>query len=436
MDILITVDDKSLDLLMPLGWFRNANGIMNAKLNIKGSFSDPILSGELNIMNAKFTPFALFQNVYLENAKVIIDKNKCMIKEFVGKIDKENIYLYGNIYLKMLSPESVEIFVSSKQKEINFYLPGILEGKNGKMIISGKENEWFTITGYIDKPKFSGKLLVSKLSFTYPPSEISGKNNYDFLLSFDWDLKIIAKENVLFYNQICNALVKKDSYLTFSGIGEKIKISGMIDVEKGKFKYFGQDFDITYASMKWIDGEGFLSAKAERKIKNVIIIANVTGKQDELVIQLSSVPHLTHQQIASYLTTDADYTSLTEKEINEKFQNEFTQLLIKQGINIGVKKTGIEKVIKNLVALDEFNVTFGKNFFDRYEPTILPEISLGKYVFERVYLGYSITQDYSLDSINRWKQEFQIEYNLPIGIFHYKFSEKDFYIGYKKIIRF
>lgn len=465
INFYVNIDDGDLDLISFLGWFNKTKGKVNAKLYVSGTSDYPVLNGFAEVKEpAILYPKALVKEIKNFTAKFEFKDNKASIVYLYGEIGKGNINATGHLIMKRLDADTLDFKITTldKKEGIDFNILGLMDKiDTGRMHLSSLEGneKYFTITGPVENPKFSGKISLYQTKFTYPLSvsdeEASG---FEFLKKIYWEVKVEANDNNWYYNEHCNIKVKKWNTINFTGPGKDIKVTGFVESDKGTFKYLQTDFNLNYAAIKFVeDGKtrALLTAKSETRVKDIRVYADVSGDRDDKkqefgewgrwAVKLTSVPELTQQQIVSYLTIGEDYTTWSDKEINQKLQTEFASILIKQGINIGLK--GVVKTIKKVTTIDDIRIKpsgyrsiFGGSSstgtYSMFEGT---ELNLGKYLTESLYLGYNIVYQGILPTgdLSSWKHELQIDYRFWQRVRgKLRLSKDELYGGLENIIPF
>jgi hypothetical protein len=137
----LTLDAKNLDLsaIQPLikDIITNASGIVDASLNLKGSFSKPSIAGEIGFNKATAFVVPMQSQFTIDQQKILFKGNQILFNKFAVK-DAENksLTLNGNISLADLNNLSYNLTIQS-QKFLAYQGPADkLPGQDNKVIIS------------------------------------------------------------------------------------------------------------------------------------------------------------------------------------------------------------------------------------------------------------------------------------------------------------
>lgn len=443
----IKIKDGSLDLVMPFGWFNSVAGQVDADLKITGKPAFPVMNGDIVVREgAKLYPKALVRTIDNFSAKFKCVNNKADVVYMKGNAGEGSIDIRGGFTFKKLVPSHLDFYVTSiGEKPIDFNIQGLMTADvTGKMKIRGKENDYFSVEGPVAHPSFSGKLYLSNAPFTYPPVKTEPKGGeYTFLQSIFWNVEVIALDNMKYDNDYFHIYLKRDGNLNFTGPGKNIQVAGIVHASRGTFEYNQANFDVESGTMRFIESSKStkvsIEAKGIAKISNVKIYADIRGDMGKLKVSLTSDPVLNQQQIASYLLLGEDTTKLTNDDINAKLQNDFTEMLLAQGVNMGLKP--ITKIIRNFTTLDDVSVKMFANhmFSDSANKTGnidlfgRTEFIAGKYITERFYVAFSLLYSNNIisDTIGRWQGELKVEFLPGSGQerVQFKFKRENFSFG-------
>ena len=313
------------------GAIKNASGVINGKIAVRGSVNKPVLNGDLNFDKSSFALRELGSQLYLDHQKISVTNDGLSFSDFAIKDSSGNALTFNG---KILTNNFINYEFNLKLTARNFQLLNSTKKDNpiyyGRMNISTD----LSIRGTEVKPVIDGKISVDKgtsLTFVVPQGNegaesregivefVDMKNTandtlfrkYDSLntagiLGMDIALNIEIKKEADF-NIIVDAangdfLNAQGEALLTAGIDPsgKITLTGNYTLEKGSyqlsFNLLRRKFEITKGSTITWTGE---PTTAQLNV-TAIYVANVAPidlVQDQVASSSSAIKNTYMQKL-------------------------------------------------------------------------------------------------------------------------------------------
>jgi translocation and assembly module TamB len=199
--------------------------------------------------------------------------------------------------------------------------------------------------------------------------------------------------------------------------GDVARGNGVISVEEGQYKAFGQDVRITKGLLRYVNtplGEPMLEIVAEREIKDsdITVAVNVRGTLAEPYISITSDPAMSSNEALSYLLTGRSIDTLQSGEaanVNQAAENLAISgggfLLGGIGTRLGLDEVSVEKTADDT----DTSVVLGKflspKLFVSYGISIAEAINTIK-------LRYTLNDKWSIKAEAGLEQSADLEYRI------------------------
>lgn len=464
MALNVEIDDQVVDTLMPMGWFKSLEGRLAGKLHFAGTPGHPVMSGRLALERGVMRPKAFMEEIRDVKGAFLIQKSVGIFEDLAGTVEGIPMSIKGTVRFEDYDPAMLNVSVTTHGQTVAVNIPGIMEPRTkGLMVIGGMGDEWFAIIGRRDRPLYRGKVVFRDARFTWPPryfepadGQASGgryagedaKSRFDFIKDFTYDTIFEVGDRLVYFNDFSEIALTRGEQLTYNGLGRRINISGELNVNRGTFYWLSHPFSIVSGRAVWT-GDGTLVhmfGKAEVDYRGIKFTAIVRGRDAEmgtlenLDVRMSSEPPLSQQKIATLLTVGIDPTDMTDSQINQRFQDQFVQMMVRQGLVMGTK--GLVKTFRDLTQLE---IIFNPVEDPRYlyflpsdNQWAMFDMEVGKHFTNRVYIGLGF-KNYSqyAPGVKDWQQELRMDYNLQgQDFFRTRFSGDDIKILYERRFQF
>lgn len=420
-----------------------AKGKLTANMNIKGTFDHYRINGNLELKDGEImTSWKDFNKYTNIQAKVIISDYQIKLEELKFNLNEGLVNSYGEIII----PEKKININLNTERFIKVYLP---------LEIDTKLTANLNLSGSYDAPTCQGTIEFFDTNFTY--TQKLRKKEKNIFNNINFDLKLLAKSNVRYYNDYARCAIIDNSWIKFLGYPEKFKVVGLLKSHKGYIEYLGTRFLINKAELEFREGESrpYLFGEAQAEIGNVLVLLSYHGMlfASEPMLSTPSVyPPRTKEEIVGMLRLGRDYKSIKSTEID---------VLLRMGLAriIGMELSSniirpLESNLTKLLKVDvDIRIPYLSKIFLKEEEKDssrlkkdIPEetvFSFGKYLSDDLYFNYRGALS-GKKKESMLSQEFELEYyHKPGEILKYKYlpgindkKEEEHEVSIKKEIRF
>lgn len=393
------------------GWFKNFKDL---QLEIQGntsltsaSYVLPWLSrseGELSV-NGVWSASGYNGSLVLSESRLLLEKSPIVIDQVVANIQARNsvfelVQLRGQIQQGSIEAfgrfelDGIEISHANlsmqldgplfePQSGVRFRLSGPLrlELNDGVGLVSGQLN--LTDASFRRRFNLRGDLLKvfqgRQERFEFFQEE---ENYWD-----DWRLKIgIQSESPV---TVRNNVVDADLVMRLTTLGtiRKPRLEGTLIIQRGRFRYFNQDFEVSSGSIQFEDDERNIpryEIRAQTEIDDYRVFLEVEGSDQDQKILYSSEPPLSEKEILALVSYGTPPTEdRVIKDEDATVSAAFTGLSFVTG---GLQDT-IEGALASDLGISRFNLA--PAFFEDTGRTEL-QLTLGTdLIRNRVLLNYS-----------------------------------------------
>jgi hypothetical protein len=231
-------------------------------------------------------------SAYLEklrdiNIDIVWNENQININEFFAKAGSGQINVSGGALINFLDIEDINIrLFSSGKGGVSINVPNLpITTRLFKDISKGRPTFDLTITGSLDYPQISGRIVLEDTRFNFSPDD-SG-DAPEFFESAKYNIDIVSGRNTRYENSFLNTLI--NGGINISGVYPDIKVNGTIEGQNGTLLYAGLNFDIISSKIEIINNDIFVSGMADKAVYN-----HSTGMTDmmRMTIERSSIEDL------------------------------------------------------------------------------------------------------------------------------------------------
>ncbi len=289
---------------------KNAKGAFSAQLSIKGTSSNPVVSGSIKVTEGEAGSKYLGRSLQKADISIQIKSNKITVQKAEGEVGGQKVQISGDTALTFDSGEMALDHFNLRMKTIGSEgiaiqipdLPAVEERlglpstpSKGSVIAS------ITLAGRTERPRIGGDIILNDVLFSYPPPKKTREHRYWFD-GAEWDITLKSGKRTMFQNDV--AYAKLDGQLKFNGTKEDLIAKGKLTSNEGSIAFLGAKFDLVQASLelqppaKYTLGQSsvtvaethnvaYLSLRAEQR-KQVVI--NGQEVQDVITMQIDRTP--------------------------------------------------------------------------------------------------------------------------------------------------
>ena len=411
----LNIDLEAFEPLLKMvpEYLKNINSVsgkLEAKITIEGLFNNYRLLGRLVLTQGEVTTsLKYFEKLTKVEAKVDLDDYYLKIRDLSFSLNKGIVNSYGEIVI----PEKKINLCLTTTKPLELSIPLEIEAKLLANLHLEGDYETLVCKGIVE---------FLDTNFTYR-KKLSRKKEY-FFNQVKFDLKLLAKNNVRYYNNYVKCKVIDSSWIRFLGFPGRFEVTGDLKSSSGYIEYLGTRFSINKAELEFREGENspYLSGEAQTKIDDILILLSYQGKlfeSEPLLCAPGIYPPKTKDEIVGMLRLGRDYKKVGKEKIDALL---FLGLIRLTGI--GLNDSLIKPLESNLSKLLKVDVDISLPYVERYllkeEEKDLkksadksPEtmFNLGKYITDDLYLNYRGAMGRKKEE-SKFLQEFGLEYHL------------------------
>ena len=432
---------------------KKIKGEIEGNIKVGGTLLKPEVKGYLLIDNAEIVSKDVMRKIKKFKVDINLIDEQIQIKKVYGEIGKGNINIWGRIYLKeFFKIEKFDLYLeTSKERGIPLSLEDIPIPQNRffdrlfpNLPSSGEAKISARFYGNSQDYHIDGIADLFNTHFTYPPLptkkiwEDQGyqkSTQWGFLNRAIWNFQINAVENVWYENKFANVNVRGS--IKLKDKTKKIKVSGKVEAIKGDINYVGTNFDIKEAILEFKDGVEYLEGKAETHVQrfesqlngkgqwtdDIITMVFEKGKLGEVkpVFSSKNFPNTNSEEAMKLAITGVDVDNMAPEDREVFLRKEVLRILdatlASPFIKNVLKRTGWVDVIK--VTRKEEKVAQETPLISDSQPSIWngTTITVGKYLSDRFFLGYSMGLYNKFENKLDLQQEIEMSYRLKRSLY-------------------
>ncbi len=247
-----------------------------------------------------------------------------------------------------------------------------------------------TLAGTLDEPIINGKISLHKGSYEVPTKKkkenaAPAAARTSYMESFwhratmnvagTWNRAVWYREGLTKIETQADAHVLKDRDT------DQVYLTGTLSLVRGSYDAYGRDFviksgDLTFTGPPTVDAS--LQIDAEYKTVDVTVELQVSGTISQPIINLTSTPSMTQQEILSLLATGV--SSVTGADLNGANSNATPGAGVAASVLSSYLTTQVRTSGLNFLALDVLRVT----------PTAAGNVwTVGRYLGPNLFFSYS-----------------------------------------------
>ncbi|MDP8227062.1 MAG: translocation/assembly module TamB domain-containing protein, partial [Candidatus Celaenobacter polaris] len=411
LDIHISLDDFDITFIETLTpAIMNAQGSVNASVNIQGTMSTPRFRGWVKADNIDILPTDIHVplskcslNIYVTDEQVTLQKFQCMFDQ--GSIRSSGYVEYSNGTIKDIAfhfeAENIALTESKKyQFNVKSCTLDYSQQKNGYLI------EGSVVMG---KTKYLEDVQISKMLDSMSKPKILRKSS-QLMMQTKLNVRISDSKDIWIDNNLARIRLKAD--VGVIGTLAQPNLTGRIETTEGYIVYLDRKFEITRGIIDFTDPNvinPILDIQAETDIKNYEqpnaepyhIIFAVTGPADKATITLQSIPALDEANIFSLLTFGTTREQIFS-QTPDKYNTSLKDILLERAEQYSSQKISgfVAGKISNIFDLDDVSIEGNLfNFGDSWGPQLVASKQLSKLmkVTYSTRVGYLNEQSIKLD---------------------------------------
>ncbi|MDW7679268.1 MAG: translocation/assembly module TamB domain-containing protein, partial [bacterium] len=396
-------------------------GSLNAEIIMQGNPKAPDLNGHLDVHRLSFQLPAFNSQLTEGRVKILFDHGGVKFDSVYSKMNEGSIFLTGKLDYNTAGIQHIDLAGKLENIKINRPNEFSLNVKTANINYRTQENH-FLLTGEVILGEtrvvynFRPQMLLNLARSTERPAA-----ELPLLLkNTRLNIQLRESENIWLDNNL--ARLRLHSELNVIGSFETLNLGGRLSVAEGYVLYLDRKFNITRGIIDFVDPNRInpiidLEAKVQLKGYQTLagqayeITLAITGKLDQSVVTLTSVPELEKADIISLLTLGATRQQLTSTGFGgEEYST--TDILLERAKAFSSQRISsyAEKQLGNIFGLEQLSIEGNLFKFDKsWGPQLLASKKLsdrmevyytttvGHMNEHNVRLEYSLTKKFSLE---------------------------------------
>jgi len=372
----ITASVLNFDLLNPfVPQLSNIKGKLNADLTLQGSTDKPLVNGAVRFADGAVDLAELgleLRDLRLEAVSSADNAERIQLSGFAksgqGFVKLDGFAsLQGTADLTLSGTDFEVAKLPDAQIAVSPELKGAFAGQRGK--VTGKLKIPKAVLQLPQLPENTVKVSSDEVIL----GEQKAEPNATSAPQIDAELDIELGKQVSFSGQ--GLKTDLSGKLKMTKTGETTAMYGSIDMNKARYKSYGQDLTVRKGRFlfngpvdkPWLDVEAIRVSKS----KEVTAILNLTGPLDTPQTRLSSEPALPEEEVLAYLITGGPLSQVSKSEGNR---------VAAAALSYG---SGKLSWLSDKLGVDEFEVQEGKTLQDTLA-------TVGQYLTPDFYVGTKV----------------------------------------------
>ena len=286
-----------------------AAGSVTVQTAIRGTFAQPLITGQMKLQNASFNEVDLPNGISNANGVIQFNGTTAVIQDLKaesggGVVQANGGVAYTNGVLRYgLRANAANVRIRQEGASIVASASLNLTGTSDRSLLGG------TVT--INRIAFNPKSdFGSLLSRSAPPVQTPSAPN-GLLAGMKLDIRIRTANDVALQTALAQNL-QADADLTLRGTLASPGMLGRVNVTSGKLIFFGTDYDVNSGSISFynpVSIDPILDVDLETKAQGVDVILTVSGPVNNMKLTYRSDPPLQFTEIVALLAAGRTPTS-------------------------------------------------------------------------------------------------------------------------------
>jgi translocation and assembly module TamB len=399
-------------LQMVTGNLPDITGEVNISANVGGTTAKPNIHGEILLNKIGFTIPELFQKLHDVSGRIVITPEALNFDKIQGKLDTGRLELSGQVNLKDLSPERIQLVLAAS--DLPLKVPDTLN-----ILIQSN----LTLSGTPEKAFLEGDLIVLEGVYykdinvslvegvTQRRRQVSPQkpaSTHPMLKNVTLDVSVRRRNPFLVDNNLAYLDVNPDIRIT--GTADQPLIQGRTTIESGTIRYQRKTFTVQKGIIDFINPyelEPTMDIESTVKVRKWLITMTLYGTPDNLVLTLTSDPPEEDGDILSLLVLGKTTRELISSEGGTSRSTEqMAAELIADTFGEDIKK---------ITGLDILEVDSERDD-DPNEESEGVMVTVGKKLSDRLTVKYSVDSRTG-EMIQRAISEYQLLENIILSAF-------------------
>jgi outer membrane protein insertion porin family len=282
-------------------------GTVAVNAHLTGTFSDPLLEGDVKVNNLAFTGDNLPVALSSGNGHLTLAADHATLESFTALVNDGTAKATGTITLKHLQPQDWKFAITLAGVDVFF--EEVQSIVDGNLTLTGDQHQQ-SLTGVLTIPEadystnFNLATLASGggggISFPGSSGEVgSGVALPPLRLNVD----VRAPDTLLIRNDLVNAAAS--AALHIGGVIDEPAITGQITLDGGTIKFRAQHYYITTGTLEFPFGGATpeVNLMTEADVSGYHVNVGLSGPINDMQVELRSDPELPRSDVLSLVAT-------------------------------------------------------------------------------------------------------------------------------------
>jgi len=305
----------SVNAGIDLGVLRNfsrditSSGSVKLAANVRGTFSDPVTDGSLELHNANLNYATVPNGLGNANGVVVFRGNRATVQNLTAESGGGKITLSG--FASMSGNFRFALRANAARVRVRLQ-EGVSVMADADVHLAGT-SESSTATGTItlDQLNYSPHSDIGAMLERATPPVESSTNPSPLLDNMKLDIRVHTSPAMQVRSSLAQNL-QTDADVRIRGTASQPAVLGRVTLTRGELAFFGSTYTVNSGSISFFNPariEPILNLSLETKTKGVDVVLNVTGPVDNMKLSYTSDPPLQFQEIVGLLFTGTTPTS-------------------------------------------------------------------------------------------------------------------------------
>jgi translocation and assembly module TamB len=286
-----------------------SSGDINLDARIRGSFSQPLVNGRVDLKNASVNMASVPNGLSNGNGAILLNGTTATIQSLTGESGGGKVQVTG--FIGRVN-STLDYNMHATATRVRSRYSGISVTSSASVSLTGN-TEHSVLEGRVTLQRIAYRTSSdagSLLSFASTPVSTQTAPSA-FLRGMKLDISVVTVPGLRVVSTYAERLTVI-SNLTVRGTAAQPGIIGHVEVTNGKLLFFGNEYTVNTGTVTFYDPtrvNPILNVSLQTTTQGVDVTLNLQGPMDNLKLTYTSDPPITFQEIVELLATNKTPTS-------------------------------------------------------------------------------------------------------------------------------
>jgi translocation and assembly module TamB len=290
-------------------WF--STGTVNLEGRVGGTAQTPDLRGVAHLTNATFGRRGFFTSLSKVNGDLFFERDRITLNNIEGVMGGGTVRAQGAAFLRQQVIQDLNIRIDGTGVRIR-YPEGLRTIVDASLVLRGSATS----------PLLEGNVQIQNLAYRSNFEEflalVTERNRTPNPTPLDrlrLAVHVEGSRNITIQNQLADVEARVD--VDLKGTAENPSMTGHIEASGGTLLFQGNRYRVTRGNIDFVDPlkiEPVVDVQAESEVRDYRVILSVSGRGDQLHLDIRSDPPLPELQVVSLIAggrTQSDFLGRT-----------------------------------------------------------------------------------------------------------------------------